>query len=95
MPYPGVGDPVIVTYGPSYAALKSTPEQELAAWLFIRWLLEPERQEQWVRVGGLFPLRSSALSLLSDYSTTHPQWAAAVALLDDAQPVPPSAPGGQ
>jgi ABC-type glycerol-3-phosphate transport system substrate-binding protein len=91
MPYPGVGDPVIVTYGPSYAALKSTPEQELAAWLFIRWLLETERQEQWVRVGGLFPLRSSALSLLSDYSTTHPQWAAAVALLDDAQPVPPSA----
>jgi ABC-type glycerol-3-phosphate transport system substrate-binding protein len=89
--YPGEADPTIVTYGPSYAALKSTPEQELAAWLFIRWLLEPERQEQWVRVSGLFPLRTSALSLLSDYSSTHPQWAAAVALLDTAQPVPPAA----
>lgn len=91
MAFPGEGDPSIVAYGPSYAVLKSTPEQELAAWLFIRWLLEPERQEQWVRVSGLFPLRTSALTLLSDYSSAHPQWAAAVGLLDEARPAPPAA----
>jgi len=89
--FPGEEDPAIVAYGPSYAALRSTPEGELAAWLFIRWLLEPERQAQWVRVSGLFPLRMSSLASLSDFSSTHPQWGAAVELLDAARPVPPVA----
>jgi multiple sugar transport system substrate-binding protein len=89
--FPGEQGPAVVAYGPSYAALKSTPERELAAWLFMRWLLEPERQAQWVRVNGLFPLRTSALDLLADYSAAHPQWEAAVKLLDQARPVPQAA----
>jgi ABC-type glycerol-3-phosphate transport system substrate-binding protein len=89
--FPGSHEPSIVTYGPSYAVLKSGPEKELAAWLFIRWLLDPERQAQWVRVSGLFPLRSAEMPLLADYASAHPQWEAAVDLLADAHPVPPAA----
>jgi len=91
MAFPGGQEPAIVAYGPSYAALKSTPERELAAWLFIRWLLDPQRQAQWVRVNGLFPLRSSALDSLADYSSAHPQWEAAVKLLDQARVAPQAA----
>jgi multiple sugar transport system substrate-binding protein len=88
--FPGAEAPAIVAYGPSYAVFKSTSERELAAWLFLRWVLEPARQQQWVRVTGLFPLRSSELPLLTDYSSTHPQWQAAVELLPGARAVPPA-----
>jgi ABC-type glycerol-3-phosphate transport system substrate-binding protein len=89
--FPGAQEPAIVTYGPSYAVFKSAAETELAAWLFVRWLLEPGRQAPWVRATGLFPLRSSALPFLEDYSSAHPQWQEAVALLENARPVPPLA----
>lgn len=75
----------LVVYGSSYVVLKSTPEEQLASWLFVRWLLSPENQKQWVEVTGLFPLRNSALTLLGGYKKSHPQWAAAVGLLPQAQ----------
>jgi ABC-type glycerol-3-phosphate transport system substrate-binding protein len=79
---------VVVTYGPSYSLLKSTPEEQLAAWLFIRWLLSPENQAQWVEVTGLFPLLHSVMELISQYRTASPQWEVAVGDLSLAQGVP-------
>jgi len=75
----------LVVYGSSYVILKSTPEKQLASWLFARWLLSPENQKKWVEFTGLFPLRTSSLDLLGDYKDSHPQWAEAVALLPQAQ----------
>lgn len=83
--FPGNIQTGLVIYGSSYIILKSTAEQQLAAWLFVRWLLSPENQKKWVEVTGLFPLRTSALNLLGDYKKSHPQWAAAVDLLPQAQ----------
>ena len=68
-------------YGSSYIVLKSSDEEQLAAWLFVRWMLSPENQARWVQSTGLFPLRASSMTLLSDYRTSHPQWDAAVALI--------------
>jgi len=65
--------------------IESTPEQQLASWLFVRWLLSPQIQQKWVEVTGLFPLRTSALDLLSGYKDSHPQWSAAIGLLPQAQ----------
>ena len=48
LPFPGPQASGLVAYGPSYTVLKSTPEKQLAAWLFARWLLSPESQAQWV-----------------------------------------------
>ena len=56
IPFPGSTARVLVAYGPSYSVLKSTPEKQLAAWLFARWLLSPENQAQWVDASALFPL---------------------------------------
>jgi ABC-type glycerol-3-phosphate transport system substrate-binding protein len=83
--FPGDIQTGLVIYGSSYVVLKSTPEQQLASWLFVRWLLSPQIQQKWVEVTGLFPLRTSALDLLSDYKDSHPQWSAAVGLLPQAQ----------
>lgn len=83
--FPGDVQTGLVVYGSSYIVLKSTPEQQLASWLFVRWMLSPENQKKWVEVTGLFPLRNSEMDLLGDYKNSHPQWAAAVDLLPQAQ----------
>jgi multiple sugar transport system substrate-binding protein len=88
LPFPGISGSVLVTYGPSYSVLKTTPEKELAAWLFVRWLLSPENQSQWVNATGIFPLTRSTEGLLGPFSNASPQWEAAVGDLSLAQGVP-------
>ena len=82
--FPGNTQSGLFIYGSSYIVLKSTPEQQLASWLFVRWMLSPENQAKWVETLGLFPLRASSAELLKDYSSSHPQWNAALALLPNA-----------
>jgi multiple sugar transport system substrate-binding protein len=88
VPFPGTAGSALVTYGPSYSLLKSTPEKQLAAWLFTRWLLSPENQAQWVESTGLFPLLHSVLDIVDPYRIASPQWDAAVGDLSLAQGVP-------
>jgi multiple sugar transport system substrate-binding protein len=81
IPFPNNDDGVIAVYGSSYAILKSNEEKQLAAWLFVRWLLDNEQDVRWVEATHLFPLRTSTLNLLGDYERTHPQWQQAVDLI--------------
>ncbi len=91
VPFPGTLESVLVAYGPSYSVLKSTPEKQLAAWLFARWLLSPENQAQWVEATGLFPLFHSVMGLIGPYRSASPQWEAAAGDLALAQGVPQQA----
>ncbi len=59
-------------YGASQSIFVSTPEQQLAAWLFIKWMSEPEQQATWASGTGYFPTRQAAADLLSDYFAEHP-----------------------
>ena len=88
LPFPGSSGKVLVSYGPSYSLLKSTPEKQLAAWLFTRWILSPENQAQWVEASGLFPLRNSVVDMVGQYRASAPQWEAAIGDLSLAQGVP-------
>jgi len=88
LPFPSSQENVLVAYGPSYSIMKSTPEKQLAAWLFARWLLSPESQAQWVEQTGLFPLRHSVLDMIGPYLLASPQWGAANMTLSQAQNVP-------
>lgn len=83
IPFPGLKRPALVAYGSSYVILKSEKEKELAAWLFVRWMLEPQQDARMAEATHLFPLRSSTLDLLADYKRTHPQWAQAVNLIPE------------
>lgn len=89
--FPGTNGSNFLTYGSSYVILKSEDTRQLAAWLFVRWMLSPENQARWVKSTGLFPLRASMMQTLQDYGREHPQWQAAVELLPVGQ-VPPQIP---
>jgi len=91
LPFPNGDDGVIAVYGSSYVILNSTEEKQLAAWLFVKWLLENEQDARWVETTHLFPLRTSTLSLLGDYEKTHPHWKQAVNLLEIGDMQPPLA----
>lgn len=86
--FPGGAGSVLVAYGPSYSLLKSTPEKQMAAWLFIRWLVSPENQSRWVESTGLFPLLRSGMDQVSPPRSASPQWEAAVGDLSVLQGVP-------
>ena len=78
IPFPSAIDkPVLNVYGPSFAVVKGTPEQQLASWLFIKWFVTPENQAKWIRVSGYFPTRKSTEQQIQDYMNENPQWAAA------------------
>jgi len=87
LPFPG-RQPTLVTYGSSYIILAKQPAEQLAAWLFLRWMLTPEQQARWVSAMGFLPVRRSALPLLDDYRIAYPQWAQAVEALPAAQGTP-------
>lgn len=91
MPFPAKNEGAFVVYGSSYVILNSTDEEQLAAWIFTRWLLENKQDARWVEATHRFPLRTSTMDLLADYRKTHPQWAEAVELLPQGELQPQAA----
>lgn len=79
--FPGVTDSALPVYGSSLVMLKSDDAGQLATWLFMDWLLNADNDARSARTTGLFPLRTSTMSLLADYEASHPQWGMAVNLL--------------
>jgi multiple sugar transport system substrate-binding protein/sn-glycerol 3-phosphate transport system substrate-binding protein len=61
-------------YGASQSIFASTPEEQLASWLFIKWMTEPEQQARWASNTGYFPTRQSAADLLEDYFAENPRY---------------------
>lgn len=75
-------DPVQNIYGGDVMIPVTTPEQELAAWLFVKWFTSPDIQAQWVAASGYFPTRAS--TSVDDYVATAvggTQWKQALDLL--------------
>ncbi|MCD6284880.1 MAG: extracellular solute-binding protein [Anaerolineae bacterium] len=73
-------DPVQNIYGGDIMIPQTTPETELAAWLFIKWFTSPEQQAQWDNISTYFPTRRSTADFinLDEYA---PQWVSALDLL--------------
>jgi multiple sugar transport system substrate-binding protein len=88
IPFPGLDNPLAVAYGPSYTLLRSSPEEQLAAWLFTRWMLSADNQARWVEMTGLLPLRFSVMDLVAPYRNASPQWESAANTLDLMQTTP-------
>ena len=74
-------DPVQNIYGGDVMIPATTPETQLASWIFIKYLTSPEVQAEWVKASNYFPTRRSVMEFLTDYLAENPQWAAAVELL--------------
>ncbi len=84
------GKPVVLIGGSSYAVQQTTPAEQLASWIFVRWLILPRHQVKLTEASGFLPVSASAFDSLQDFRKTYPQWDAAVGLIPLATPAPQS-----
>lgn len=89
--YPAAKSAAVMAEGPSYAVFSSTPEKQLAAWLFIRWMSTPDHQMRIVAKSSTLPLSAGVLPLLTDFRASLPQWNAIINLLPQIQTPPADA----
>ncbi len=84
-------DPVVNIYGASVSIPVSTPEQEVAAWLFLKYYTSPEAQAEWAMASQYFPVRASVADGLADFFAEDPAYAAGFELLEYGATEPPVA----
>lgn len=87
IPYPSEGEQKLLTEGLSWGIIETDANRQLAAWLFIRWMAEPENQLRLLQTSGTLPLGSQALELAKPF-LNYPQWQAAVSMLPTAVTLP-------
>jgi multiple sugar transport system substrate-binding protein/sn-glycerol 3-phosphate transport system substrate-binding protein len=73
--------PVQNVYGGDVMIPATTPEEQLAAWIFIKWYTSPEIQAEWVKISGYFPTRRATTDYLGDYVNENKQFGTALSLL--------------
>lgn len=88
LPYTG-DKPSTNIYGASVSMPKTTPERELATWLFVKYYTSAEVQAKWAQVSNYFPVRASVAESLTDYFATNPTYKAAFDLLQYGKFEPP------
>ena len=82
IPFPTVGaQQVLTTFGLSYVIFQGTPVEQLASWLFIRWINQPPQQTVWLTATGSISTRASTLELMSTLMHDLPQWGQAQKLI--------------
>jgi multiple sugar transport system substrate-binding protein/sn-glycerol 3-phosphate transport system substrate-binding protein len=67
-------EPIQNIYGASISVLNSTPEKELASWLFLKWFTDTPQQVRWAKSSNYFPVRKSAAKDLEEYFTANPTY---------------------
>jgi multiple sugar transport system substrate-binding protein/sn-glycerol 3-phosphate transport system substrate-binding protein len=83
-------EPVQNIYGASVSIPKTSPEAQLAAWLFLKHYTSPEIQAEWAKVSGYFPVRFSVADGLSDYFDSYPAYKTAFEMLQYGTFEPPT-----
>jgi multiple sugar transport system substrate-binding protein len=74
---------VIQLYVPSIIVVPATPEEEVASWLFLKFLSSMESQVTWTTATSYFPINLDAAANLGDFETQNPYFAQANALIAD------------
>ncbi|MEM7130251.1 MAG: extracellular solute-binding protein [Chloroflexota bacterium] len=82
-------DPVMNLYGASVSIGASTPEQEVATWLFIKYYTSPDVQAQWAQASNYFPVRESVADGMGSYFEENPAYEVAFNLLGFGKAEPP------
>ncbi len=83
-------DPVMNIYGASVSIPKTTPEGELAAWLFVKYYTDTEAQGTWAKASEYFPVRASVAEGLTDYFAENPAYKTAFDMLEFGRFEPPT-----
>jgi ABC-type glycerol-3-phosphate transport system substrate-binding protein len=82
--------PVASVQGTVASILRTEPRQQLAAWVFLQWLMRIENDAHWVLATGSLPKRKSTLDVveIQAHLEQNPMYREACALLADARPEP-------
>ncbi len=77
------GDPTVVLQGKVISLMRTTPRQQLASWLFLRWWLEPQHDALWaLETGSLLLFHSNQEAPeMQAYLKQNPQYATACGLV--------------
>lgn len=86
--YPGSDSVVMLVDSPGLMVSAGTPEEQMAAWLFAKYLIEPENQAEIVQALFALPVRLSTLNYLSAFIEQYPQWMEAYNLIGISKSVP-------
>jgi multiple sugar transport system substrate-binding protein/sn-glycerol 3-phosphate transport system substrate-binding protein len=77
-------------YGASVSIPKSTPERELAAWLFVKYYTSAPVNALWAKASGYFPVRASiADEVTAEFAGNKEAYATAIGLLPYGKFEPP------
>lgn len=68
-------------YGASLSVFETKPEEQLAAWLFVKWFTQPEQQARWAEASSDFPVRASAADQLEEVFAEYPTYEKAFGFL--------------
>lgn len=82
------GEKAVTSEIQSGVVFKTSPEEELAAWLFLKYITSPEVQAEWVQFSAYYPTRKDSLRHLRDYRDENPDWSQGLNLLKYAWAVP-------
>jgi ABC-type glycerol-3-phosphate transport system substrate-binding protein len=74
LPYPALEKPVNLASTYSYAILRSTPVEQLAAWLFLRYMSQPERQTQLLLTSSTLGVNRRSQEAVAQYRQRYPMW---------------------
>jgi multiple sugar transport system substrate-binding protein len=88
IPFPGDAGQAVNSYLQTIGMVGSTPERELASWLFLKWFTDPKQQAKWDEASAYYPSRASTVSLLSAYAADKPQWSSGLDLVSLGQVEP-------
>jgi len=75
------GDKAVSSEIQSVVIFQTTPEEELASWLFLKYLSSPEAQAEWAQYSRYYPTRKSSLRYLRDFRAENPHWSQGLNLL--------------
>ncbi len=90
MPH-STAEPVVLIQARGACVFKSTPQKQLASWLFIRAFVQPENNVEWATAENNFPLRQSALDSeeMQTYVEENPNYGTAFGFLQWSRGEPP------
>jgi multiple sugar transport system substrate-binding protein/sn-glycerol 3-phosphate transport system substrate-binding protein len=86
--FPGEKGLAVDSYPQIVGMVGSTPERELASWLFLKWFTQPEQQARWIEASAYYPTREGTVSLLDAYAADNPQWTSGLELIPLGQSEP-------
>jgi ABC-type glycerol-3-phosphate transport system substrate-binding protein len=82
------GTKAVVSEVQSVFIFESTPETELASWLFLQYLISPEVQAEWSQYSGYYPTRKESLKFLQEFRIENPEWASGLDVLNNSRSAP-------